>query len=66
MRKTTVLDEARARHGSSVIITIITIFMDWAMLGLFRPLEKYFGPSVLTVGAVSFVVFWGIFVKHFF
>jgi hypothetical protein len=29
------------------------------MLGLFRPLEEYVGPSILTVGALCFVVLLG-------
>jgi hypothetical protein len=48
--------------SSSSIITII-IFMDSAMLGLFRPLEKYVGPSILTVGALCFVVLLGCMLK---
>jgi hypothetical protein len=29
------------------------------MLGLFRPVEEYVGPSILTVGALRFVVLLG-------
>jgi hypothetical protein len=28
------------------------------MLGLFRPLEEYVGPSILTVGGLCFVSYW--------
>jgi hypothetical protein len=35
------------------------------MLGLFRPLEEYVGPSIVTVGAICFVVFFGLYVKIF-
>jgi hypothetical protein len=30
------------------------------MFGLFRPLEEYDGPSILTVGALRFVVLFSI------
>jgi hypothetical protein len=37
--------------------------MDYAMLGLFRPLEQYGGPAILTVGALRFIVFSGCTLK---
>jgi hypothetical protein len=33
--------------------------MDWAMLGLFRPLEECVGVSVSAAGALCFIAFWG-------
>jgi hypothetical protein len=33
------------------------------MLGLFRPLEENVGPSILTVGALCFVVLLGFMLK---
>jgi hypothetical protein len=36
------------------------------MRGLFRPLEQYVGPSILTVGVPCFVVFWVVTLILFF
>jgi hypothetical protein len=36
------------------------------MLGLFRPLEEYIGPAMLTVGVLHFIVFLGCILKIFF
>jgi hypothetical protein len=35
------------------------VFMNYAMCGLFLPLEKYVGASVLTMGILYFVVLLG-------
>jgi hypothetical protein len=38
--------------------------MDWAMFGLFRPLEEYVVPPILTVGALCFVIFLGFMLNY--
>jgi hypothetical protein len=39
-----------------IIIIIIVLFMVYAMLDLFCPLEGHVGPSILSVGNLRFVV----------
>jgi hypothetical protein len=39
------------------------IFMDYAILRLFRPLEQYVGLDILTVGVLCFVSFLGWMLK---
>jgi hypothetical protein len=41
----------------------IITFMGYAILRLFRPLEQYAGPSILTVGVLCFVFFLGWILK---
>jgi hypothetical protein len=40
-----------------LIIFIIIIFMDWAICGLFHPLQEYADLFTLTVGILYFVFF---------
>jgi hypothetical protein len=42
-----------------IIIIIIIFFIDYVIRGLFRPLEKYAGPSILTEGILCFAFFLG-------
>jgi hypothetical protein len=37
------------------IIIIIIVFMDWAMLGLFRRVEHYVGPIIIALGDLCFI-----------
>jgi hypothetical protein len=46
-------------HSHTLINVIITTIMHKAMFGIFCPLEEYVGPSILTVGALCFVVLVG-------
>jgi hypothetical protein len=50
---------------SKNFVIIIIIFMDYASSLLFRPLEEYVGPSILTVGTLCFVLFLGCILKLF-
>jgi hypothetical protein len=43
-----------SKNSSLFTIIIITIFMDYAMLGLFHPLEEYVILFFLTVGVHCF------------
>jgi hypothetical protein len=44
------------QFSGNLKVFIIIITVDYAMLGPFRPLEEYVGPTILTVGALCFVV----------
>jgi hypothetical protein len=49
--------------GTGETKDFIIIFMDQAMLSVFRPAEEYVSPSILTVGALFFVVLVGCMIK---
>jgi hypothetical protein len=47
------------------MLIIITIFMDWTVLGLFRPLQECVGVSVSAAGALRFIAFLGFILTVF-
>jgi hypothetical protein len=55
----TVPSLAQTRDTNFSLAIIIIIFMDYAIRGLFRPLEKCADPSILTVDVLRFVFFFG-------
>jgi hypothetical protein len=46
-----------------LVFVINIVFMDWALLGLLRRVERYVGPIIIAVGGLCFVVLLGCMLK---